>query len=169
MEKKVAKLLNEQINKEFYSAYLYLDMANFYAAKGLDGFSNWFEIQAKEEQDHARLMYQYLQNNGQTVTLEAIAKPDKVYEALIDPLHAALEHEQYVTASIHTIYAAAKKSDDFRAMQFLDWFVKEQGEEEKNASDLITKMELFGGDARGLYMLNQELAARVYSAPSLVL
>ena len=169
MEKKVAKLLNEQINKEFYSAYLYLDMANFYAAKGLDGFSNWFEIQAKEEQDHAMLMYQYLQNNGQTVTLEAIAKPDKVYEALIDPLHAALEHEQYVTASIHTIYAAAKKSDDFRAMQFLDWFVKEQGEEEKNASDLITKMELFGSDARGLYMLNQELQGRVYSAPSLVL
>ena len=169
MEKKVAKLLNEQINKEFYSAYLYLDMANFYAAKGLDGFSNWFEIQAKEEQDHAMLMYQYLQNNGQTVTLEAIAKPDKVYEALIDPLHAALEHEQFVTASIHTIYAAAKKSDDFRAMQFLDWFVKEQGEEEKNASDLITKMELFGSDARGLYMLNQELQGRVYSAPSLVL
>ena len=169
MEKKVAKLLNEQINKEFYSAYLYLDMANFYAAKGLDGFSNWFEIQAKEEQDHAMLMYQYLQNNGQTVTLEAIAKPDKVYEALIDPLHAALEHEQYVTASIHTIYAAAKAGDDFRAMQFLDWFVKEQGEEEKNASDLITKMELFGSDARGLYMLNQELQGRVYSAPSLVL
>ena len=169
MEKKVAKLLNEQINKEFYSAYLYLDMANFYASKGLDGFSNWFEIQAKEEQDHAMLMYQYLQNNGQTVTLEAIAKPDKVYEALIDPLRAALEHEQFVTASIHTIYAAAKKGDDFRAMQFLDWFVKEQGEEEKNASDLITKMELFGSDARGLYMLNQELQGRVDSAPSLVL
>ena len=169
MEKKVAKLLNEQINKEFYSAYLYLDMANFYAAKGLDGFANWFEIQAKEEQDHAMLMYQYLHNNDQAVTLEAIQKPDKTYDALIDPLKAALEHEQFVTASIHTIYAAAKKADDFRAMQFLDWFVKEQGEEEKNASDLITKMELFGSDARGLYMLNQELAARVYSAPSLVL
>ena len=169
MDAKVSQLLNEQINKEFYSAYLYLDMANFYNAKGLDGFSNWFEIQAKEEQDHAMLMYQYLQNNGQTVTLEAIAKPDKVYEALIDPLRAALEHEQFVTASIHTIYAAAKKSDDFRAMLFLDWFVKEQGEEEKNASDLITKMELFGTDARGLYMLNQELQGRVYSAPSLVL
>ncbi len=169
MDSKVASLLNEQINKEFYSAYLYLDMANFYNAKGLDGFSNWFEIQAKEEQDHAMLMYEYLHNNDETVTLEAIAKPDKVYGELIEPLKAALEHEKYVTASIHTIYAAAKAGDDFRAMQFLDWFVKEQGEEEKNASDLITKMELFGGDARGLYMLNQELAARVYSAPSLVL
>ena len=169
MDSKVASLLNEQINKEFYSAYLYLDMANFYNAKGLDGFSNWFEIQATEEQDHAMLMYEYLHNNDETVTLEAIAKPDKVYGELIEPLKAALEHEKYVTASIHTIYAAAKAGDDFRAMQFLDWFVKEQGEEEKNASDLITKMELFGGDARGLYMLNQELAARVYSAPSLVL
>ena len=169
MDSKVASLLNEQINKEFYSAYLYLDMANFYNAKGLDGFSNWFEIQAKEEQDHAMLMYEYLHNNDETVTLEAIARPDKVYSELIEPLKAALEHEKYVTASIHTIYAAAKAGDDFRAMQFLDWFVKEQGEEEKNASDLITKMELFGGDARGLYMLNQELAARVYSAPSLVL
>ncbi len=169
MDAKVSQLLNEQINKEFYSAYLYLDMANFYSAKGLDGFANWFEIQAKEEQDHAMLMYEYMHNNDQTVTLEAIAKPDKVYSELVDPLKAALEHEQYVTASIHTIYAAAKAGDDFRAMQFLDWFVKEQGEEEKNASDLITKMELFGSDARGLYMLNQELQGRVYSAPSLVL
>ena len=169
MDAKVSALLNEQINKEFYSAYLYLDMANFYAAKGLDGFANWFEIQAKEEQDHAMLMSQYLHNNDQTVTLEAVGKPDKVYAELVEPLKAALEHEQYVTASIHTIYAAAKETDDFRAMQFLDWFVKEQGEEEKNASDLITKMELFGTDARGLYMLNQELQARVYSAPSLVL
>ena len=169
MDAKVSALLNEQINKEFYSAYLYLDMANFYAAKGLDGFANWFEIQAKEEQDHAMLMYQYLHNTAQSVTLEAVGKPDKVYAELVEPLKAALEHEQYVTASIHTIYAAAKETDDFRAMQFLDWFVKEQGEEEKNASDLITKMELFGTDARGLYMLNQELQARVYSAPSLVL
>ena len=169
MDAKVSKLLNEQINKELYSAYLYLDMANFYDEKGLDGFANWFEIQAKEEQDHAMLMYKYLHNNGEAVTLEAIAKPDKVYSDLLDPLRAALEHEKYVTSLIHGIYLAAKESDDFRAMQFLDWFVKEQGEEEQNASDNINKMELFGGDARALYLLNQELAARVYSAPSLVL
>ena len=169
MDAKVSQLLNEQINKEFYSAYLYLDMANFYSAKGLDGFSNWFEIQAKEEQDHAMLMYEYLHNNDEAVTLEAIAKPDKVYSELIQPLEAALEHEKYVTASIHTIYAAAKAADDFRAMQVLDWFVKEQGEEETNARDMITKMELFGADPKSLYMLNQELAARTYNAPSLVL
>ncbi len=169
MDKKVSELLNTQINKEFYSAYLYLDMANFYSSKGLDGFANWYEIQAKEEQDHAMLFYQYMQNNGETVTLEAIAKPDKVFETLMDPLTAALEHEKYVTSLINDIYDAATAARDHRTMQFLDWFVKEQGEEEKNSNDLIQKMKLFGDDARSLYLLNQELQARVYSAPSLVL
>ena len=169
MNEKVAALLNDQINKEFYSAYLYLDMAHFYSQKGLDGFANWYEIQAREEQDHAMLMYQYLHNNSVKVTLEAIAKPDKTFETLMDPLKAALAHEQYVTSLINTIYAAAQEVNDYRTTQFLDWFIKEQGEEEKNSSDQITKMELFGDDARSLYMLNSELAARTYSAPSLVL
>ncbi len=165
----MSALLNEQVNKEFYSAYLYLDMANFYTGKGLDGFANWYEIQAKEEQDHAMLMYQYLHNNGEKVTLEAIAKPDKVFGTLMDPLAAGLEHERYVTSLINTIYEAAQEAKDFRTTQFLDWFIKEQGEEEKNSMDLITKMELFGNDPRSLYLLNNELAARTYSAPSLVL
>ena len=169
MNEKVAALLNDQINKEFYSAYLYLDMANFYSKKGLDGFANWYEIQAREEQDHAMLMYQYLHNNDEVVTLEAIAKPDKAFTTLMDPLKAGLEHEKYVTSLINTIYASAQEVNDFRTTQFLDWFIKEQGEEEKNSTDLITKMQLFGDDARSLYMLNSELAARVYSAPSLVL
>ena len=169
MDAKVSALLNDQINKEFYSAYLYLDMANFYSQKGLDGFANWYEIQAKEEQDHAMLIYQYLQNNGEQVTLEAIAKPDKTYETPMDPLKAALAHEQYVTSLINTIYEAAQVVKDFRTTQFLDWFIKEQGEEEKNSMDQITKMELYGEDARPLYMLNSELASRTYSAPSLVL
>ena len=169
MDKKVSELLNDQINKELYSAYLYLDMANFYANKGLDGFANWYEIQAKEEQDHAMLIYKYLHNNDQVVTLGAIAKPDKEFKALMDPLKAAHEHEQYVTSLINAIYDAAQAVKDHRTMQFLDWFVKEQGEEEMNSSGLITKMELFGNDARSLYLLNSELAARTYSAPSLKL
>ena len=169
MDQKVAYLLNDQINKEFYSAYLYLDMANFYTRKGLDGFANWYEIQAKEEQDHAMLMYQYLHNNDVEVTLETIAKPDKAFSTLMDPLKAGLEHEKYVTSLINNIYSAAVAVNDFRTTQFLDWFIKEQGEEEKNSTDLITKMELFGDDARSLYMLNSELAGRVYSAPLLVL
>lgn len=169
MNEKVAALLNDQINKELYSAYLYLDIANFYTEKGLDGFANWYEIQAKEEQDHAMLFYQYMHNNDLKVTLEAIAKPDKTFETLADPLEVGLEHEKYVTSLINAIYAAAQEVNDFRTTQFLDWFVMEQGEEEKNASEMITKMELFGSDPRSLYMLNSELVARVYSAPSLVL
>ena len=169
LDPKVAELLNTQVNKEFYSAYLYLDFANYYKDQGLDGFANWYNIQAQEERDHAMLFIQYLQNNGEKVTLESIDKPDAVLAGFEDPLKAGLEHEQYVTSLIHAIYDAAYAQKDFRTMQFLDWFVKEQGEEEKNADDLITKFNLFGHDSRSLYMLDSELAARVYSAPSLVL
>ena len=169
LNEKVSALLNQQVNKEFYSAYLYLDFSNYFEARGLDGFANWYKIQAQEERDHAMLFYQYLQNNNEKVTLEAIAKPDKVFTCDMDPLKAGLEHEVYVTSLINDIYAAAYEVKDFRTMQFLDWFVKEQGEEETNANDLISKMELFGSDPKSLYMLNSELAARVYNAPSLVL
>ncbi len=169
VNQKVHELLNQQINKEFYSAYLYLDFSNYFKAAGLDGFANWYMIQAQEERDHAMLFYQYLQNENMEVTLEAIAKPDKVFTSHMDVLKAGLEHEQYVTSLINDIYAAAYDVKDFRTMQFLDWFVKEQGEEETNANDLISKMELFGTDPRSLYLLNQELATRVYTAPSLVL
>ncbi len=169
MDAKVSKLINEQINKEFYSAYLYLDFANYYASVGLDGFENWYKVQAQEERDHALLFYQYLQNNGEAVALEPIAKPEWQHGGNDAPLKKGLEHEKYVTGLINTIYAAAYEVHDFRTMQLLDWFVKEQGEEEKNASDMITKMELFGTDAKGLYMLNSELKARVYTAPSLIL
>ena len=167
--KKVHELLNQQINKEFYSAYLYLDFSNYFKAKGLDGFANWYMVQAQEERDHAMLFYTYLQNENMPVTLEAIAKPDKEFRDNMDVLKAGLEHEEYVTSLINDIYAVAYEVKDFRTMQFLDWFVKEQGEEETNANDLITKLELFGSDPRSLYLLNSELAARVYTAPSLVL
>lgn len=169
LSENVGKLLNEQVNKEFYSAYLYLDFANFYEGEGLKGFAHWYQVQAQEERDHAMLMMQYLQNNDYKVTLEAIDKPDQKLVTKMDPLKAGFEHEKYVTSLIHNIYDAAYTGKDFRTMQFLDWFVKEQGEEETNASDLIRKMELFGEDARGLYLLDSELAARVYAAPSLTL
>lgn len=166
---KVHELLNDQINKEFYSAYLYLSFSNYFKSKGLDGFANWYMIQAMEERDHALLFYTYLQNENMPVKLLAIEEPSKKLENHLDVLKAGLEHEEYVTSLINNIYAAAYDARDFRTMQFLDWFVKEQGEEETNANDLISKMELFGSDPRGLYLLNQELSARVYSAPSLVL
>ncbi|MGI5918875.1 MAG: ferritin [Christensenellales bacterium] len=169
MNKQVASLMNEQINKELYSAYLYLDIANYYADAGLNGFENWFYIQAQEERDHAMLFRTYLLNNEEKITLTAVTEPAQVYDDYLAPLKLTLAHEQTVTASINNIYSAAAEVKDFRAMQFLDWFVKEQGEEEKSASDLIRKFELFGSDAKGLYLLDQELGARVYAAPSLVL
>ncbi|MBC5722386.1 Ferritin [uncultured Clostridium sp.] len=169
LDKKVAELINDQINKEFYSAYLYLDFSVYYEEVGLDGFANWYMIQAQEERDHAVLMLQYLQNNGEKVTLEAIAKPDKELKDKLQVLELGLEHERYVTSLIHTIYEAAYSAKDFRTMQFLDWFVKEQGEEEKTAEDMIKKMRLFGDDAKSLYALNSEMAGRTYTAPSLTL
>ena len=169
LDSKVSQLLNEQIVKEFYSAYLYLDFSIFYEAQGLDGFANWYKIQAQEERDHAMLFLEYLQYNGEKVSLDMIAKPDKELNTLMDHLKAGLEHEQYVTSLINDIYSAAYAVKDFRTMQFLDWFVKEQLEEEKNADDMIKKMELFGNDSKGLYSLDAEYAARVYTAPSLVL
>ncbi len=169
LDAKVAELLNVQVNKEFYSAYLYLDFSNYYADQGLNGFANWYKIQAQEERDHAMLFIQYLQNNGCKVSLEAIDKPEVKLASFSDPLKAGYEHEQYVTGLIHTIYEAAHDAKDFRTTQFLDWFVKEQGEEEANAEGLIKKYELFGSDARALYLLDSELGGRAYSAPSLVL
>ena len=166
---KVHELLNQQINKEFYSAYLYLDFSNYFKAQGLDGFANWYMVQAQEERDHAMLFYTYLQNENMPVTLEAIDKPDKVFECHMDVLKAGLEHEEYVTSLINDIYAAAYDVKDFRTMQFLDWFVKEQAEEEDNADNNVKKFELFGSDMRSLYELDTELASRVYTAPSLTL
>lgn len=169
LDKKVAALLNDQINKELYSAYIYLEMANYYSDEGLGGFENWFYIQTQEERDHAMLFRAYLLNNGEKVTLDTIEKPAKSYDSFRAPLETALEHERYVTSLINTIYDAAYSVKDFRTMQFLDWFVKEQCEEEKNTDDLIKRFDLFGSDAKGLYMLDSELGARVYSAPSLTL
>ena len=169
MNEKVKELLNEQINKEFYSAYLYLDFANYYASVGLDGFENWYRVQAQEERDHALLFWQYLLNNGENATFGAIGAPDWKRGDNMAPLKRALVTDRYVTPLIDSIYAAGFTALAFRTTQGLDWFVKEQGEEEKNATDLITKMELFGSDCKGLYMLNSELKTRTYAAPSLVL
>lgn len=169
LDKKIAELINRQINKEFYSAYLYLDFSNFYVEKGLNGFANWYKVQAQEERDHAMLMIQYLQNNDMSVILQAIDKPHTNLKENMDVLKTGLAHERQVTRLIHNIYDAAYSAKDFRTTQFLDWFVKEQGEEETSASDLVKKMELFGSDPKSLYLLDAEMAARVYAPPALTL
>lgn len=160
MNTQVEALLKDQINKEFYSAYLYLAMSNYYYGENLDGFGHWFEVQAREEQEHAMKILKYLQDNGVKVELAAIAAPGADFSDYRAPLTAALKHEQYVTSLIHAIYKQARDSDDFRACQFLEWFVAEQGEEEKSTADLIAKFDLLGGDAKGLYLLNAELKSR---------
>ena len=160
MNTQVEALLKDQINKDFYSAYLYLAMSNYYYGENLDGFGHWFEVQARDEQEHAMKILKYLQDNGVKVELAAIAAPGADFSDYRAPLTAALKHEQYVTSLIHAIYKQARDSDDFRACQFLEWFVAEQGEEEKSTADLIAKFDLLGGDAKGLYLLNAELKNR---------
>ena len=160
MDKKVKDLINDQINKELYSAYLYLDMANYYDDKGLSGFANWYEKQAKEEEEHAMKFYAYLHDNNEKVKLLPIDAPKTSYKTIKAPLDAALKHEKYVTSLIHAIYQAADAAQDCRTKNFLAWFIEEQGEEEKNAQELVDKMELFGDDKQALYLLDKDLGAR---------
>ena len=166
MDERVYELLNDQINKELYSAYLYMSFADYYEDEGLSGFATWYMIQAAEERDHALIFRKYLLDNGKSVQLKGIGQPDKTFSSYLGPLEAALEHEKYVTSLINDIYGAAHDVKDYRTMKFLDWFIEEQLEEETNAEDMITKMKLFGTDAKALYDLDQEYAARAYSVPT---
>lgn len=162
LDAKLAEQLNNHVNQEFYSAYFYLSMSNYYNEEGLSGFGHWFAVQAQEELDHAILFSKYLHNNGAHVELKTIEAPNTNFTAFHEPLEASLKHERLITGLIHGIYETANQVKDFRTMQFLNWFVKEQGEEEKTAEDLLKKFELFAQDGKGLYMLDSELAERAY-------
>ncbi|MFR1640604.1 MAG: ferritin [Eggerthellaceae bacterium] len=165
MDARVYELLNDQINKELYSAYLYLSFADYYEEAGLEGFANGTRS-GPGRRDHALIFRNYLHENGCKVKLLAIDQPDKAFSSYLEPLEAALEHEKYVTSLINDIYAAAIEAKDYRTCKFLDWFIEEQQEEEDNADKMITRMKLFGSDAKALYDLDQENAARVYAVPS---
>lgn len=169
MNDKTYELINAQINEELYSAYLYLMFADHFEDRGLHGYANWYYIQTQEERDHAMLLRQYLFNEGRTPVLEAVAKPEADIKNDLDILEAALEHEKYITSKINTIYKEAVANDDFRTMQMLDWFVKEQGEEEDNARTMVESYKLFGSDPVALFNLDREMAARTYSPASLQL
>ena len=160
INKNVAKLINEQINKEMYSAYLYLDFANYFEDENLDGFASWYMVQAQEEMEHALKFRKYLYDNDESVTLTEIAKPNKKLTSPKAVLEEGYKHEMYVSGLINNIYAEALKAKEFKTMNFLNWYVNEQVEEEKNAKDLIRKFEIFAGDKKGLYNLNNELKAR---------
>jgi len=169
LDKKLVELLNSQINMEWYSAYLYLDIYSYFTDKNLDGFGNWFFVQTQEERDHALLFVKYLLNNSEQISLKDIKASGVIFNDFREPAEAAFEHEKKVTASINNIYAVAYELKDFRTMQFLDWFVKEQGEEEKNTEDIVKRYDLFGKDPRGLYLLDAELATRIYAPATLVI
>jgi ferritin len=169
LNKELVSLLNNQINMEWYSAYFYLDVYGYYMNKNLNGFGNWFYVQTQEERDHALLFIKYLLNNSEKAVLQDINAPDIKFIDFRQPAQAAFEHEKKVTESIENIYALAYTIKDFRTMQFLDWFVKEQGEEEKNTEDIVKKYDLFVEDAKGLYLLDAELATRVYVPATLII
>jgi ferritin len=160
LSSKVIRLVNEQINKEFFSSYLYLDIANHYRHLGLEGFAAWFDVQAKEEADHGVKFTRYLQDNGEKVVLDAIANPTKTYATLRDPLVESLAHEESVTASIDAIYAAAVAANDYRTQEFLLWFIREQAEEEKNANDNLLAYDNYAGDKRTFLLLDKKLGKR---------
>lgn len=162
LSEKITKLLNEQVNHELYSAYLYLSMSNYLEAEGLKGFANWFYVQYQEETDHAMYIYKYLQNSGAPVTLEAIAKPDADFTSPMDVLLRTLAHEQKVTSLINNLATAAAEENDHITGQFLLWFVAEQAEELANCDDNIKRAKLAGEG--GLFFVDKDLATRVYTA-----
>jgi len=159
----IEQLINEQIVNEIYSAHLYLSMSAWLRKKDLDGYASWYYTQYKEESDHALIFYNFVLNAGGTVRLGAIDAPPDEFDSLQDVLARTLAHEELVTSLIYKIVDAATGVKDFKTVQFLDWFVKEQVEEEDNASTNIGRLRNFGGDAMGLHALDQEMGARVYT------
>lgn len=160
MKDTVAKLLSQQFNHEIYSGYIYLGFSHFYSRLGLSGFQHWFCLQAKEELAHAEEFLRYLEDCGEEVRFGEIPKMEYEPTKLTDPLHASLGHEKYITSLINTIYYEAEAEHDYRTMQFLDKFIKEQREEEKNAASLLSKATMLGEDTAGIYMLDKELMQR---------
>lgn len=163
---KLQDAINAQINAEFWSAYLYLAMAMHFESEGLHGIANWFRIQFKEEQAHAEIFINYLLSRGGRVALAPIAEVPDSWESPLAAYEATLVHEQKVTSLINGIYALAEAEHDYATRGKLDWFVSEQVEEEETAQGLIDRLKLIGENGMALYMLDQELAARVYNVPA---
>lgn len=160
LNNRIVELLNEQINKEFYSAYLYLEIHHYFEERGLEGFAHWYKCQAHEECEHGMKIMKYLQSEDAEVDLMTIEQPRCSCKCDLDVVLKALEHEEYITESINTIYGEAAQIYDYRTCKFLDWFVDEQAEEEYQARTIVSKLRLYGDDCEGLYMLNKDLGKR---------
>jgi ferritin len=146
----IEKLLNEQIVNEFYSAHLYLAMSAWLRGQNLDGFAQWFYVQYKEELDHGLIIYNYVLQAGGTAKVATVDAPPQEFDSLADVLQRSLKHEQLVTARIYQIVETADAAKDFKTVQFLNWFVAEQVEEEDNLVTALGRLKNFGGDAAGL-------------------
>ncbi len=165
LSEKMAKALNAQINAELYSEYLYLSMKAYFADKNLQGFVNWMDVQVQEEHAHAMGMFDYVIERGGRVELEQIDKPRHDWESPLEVFEHVLEHEQYVTSRINDLMDVAEEIKDRAALSFLDWYLKEQVEEESTVGGVLATLKLIGKDTQALYMLDKELAARTFTAP----
>ncbi|BCI62399.1 MULTISPECIES: ferritin [Bacteroidales] len=163
ISKKIEEALNAQINAEFWSAYLYLSMSANFAVKGNPGFANWFNIQFKEEQDHAQIFIKYLLSRGGKVVLSPIEAVKTEWESPLDAYKDTLEHEKKVTSMINNLYALASAENDYATQSMLKWFIDEQVEEEETAQGLIDSLTMIKDNGFGIYMLDKELSARTYT------
>ena len=166
LSKKMETAINQQINAELYSSYLYLSMATYFDSKGLGGFSNWMRQQAQEELFHGMKMFDFVCERGGRVVLQAIDKPPSKWSSPLDAFQNVLAHEQKVTGLINDLVNLAIDERDHATNIFLQWFVSEQVEEEDTAGNLVDKLILIGKDANGLFMLDTELGQRIFTLPT---
>ena len=165
INEKMEKAFNDQINKELYSEYLYLAMKSYFVELNLQGFVNWFDVQVQEEHAHAMGMYDYVNERGGKVELFAIDKPEVEGKTPLEVFEQVLKHEEFVTSRINALMDVAEEVKDRAALSFLDWYLKEQVEEESNVGGILATLKLIGDDKKALLMLDKELAARTFVAP----
>lgn len=166
MTQKMEKALNEQINAEMYSAYLYLSMAAYFEQKNLKGFANWMHVQFKEEWAHAMRFFKFIIERGGKVELMPIEKPKSDWKDVIEVFEDTLKHEQHVTNRIHNLLSMAIEEKDFPAQNMLQWFVAEQVEEEASATEILEKLKMFDGKGPALFMMDAEMAKRQFVDPN---
>ena len=165
LNEKMEKAFNDQINKELYSEYLYLSMQAYFERLNLKGFVNWFTVQVQEEHAHAMGMFNYVHERGGKVELDAIDKPETDWDSPLACFEQVLEHEEYVTSRINALMDVADEVKDRAALSFLDWYLKEQVEEEANVGGVLATLRLIGNDANALLLLDKALATRTFVAP----
>lgn len=159
---KMFDAFNEQIKKEFYSAYLYLSMSAYVSDLGLPGFTSWLRVQAQEEVTHATKMYDYVLARGGKITLKAIDAPPVAWKTPLHVMEEALKHEKFVTKWINELVDLAIKEKDHSARNFLAWYVDEQVEEEQTFGDIVSALKLIKGEGQGLLMMDRELGGRTF-------